>query len=164
MGQVGHLEVAIRAVETEWGDRANDQFLIRRRDFAIELEAALDLRGLAGIDDDIGAICETFESFARGRMVNFETHALLAEIVAGEAEAVFGIAPRRRERAKAARIGASPPLELDHFGSERRQQQSGELPAFVAAFEHDGAVKRRAHNRFGTQITQSSLSAAISSG
>src|SRR5438445_13769244 len=122
----------------------------------MEAQPAINVGGFAGIDYDIGAICETSECFARGRMVNSETHALLAEIVAGEAEAVFGIAPRRRERAKAARIGASPPLELDHFGSERRQQQSGELPALVAAFEHDGAVKRRAHNRFGTQITQSS--------
>jgi hypothetical protein len=71
-------------------------------------------------------------------VVNFKAHALLAQVVTAEAKTLFRVGLRCGERAEAARVGAPPALQSDHFRAERREQHPGEFPTFVAAFYDDG--------------------------
>src|SRR5262249_56116041 len=117
--------------------------------------AAVRVGWLGRIEDDVGALCQAFEHTVGHRVVHFQAHALLAEVVTSEAQALFRVVLRRGEGAAAARVGAAAALQLDDFGAERREQQSRELSALVAAFHDDASLSAQAPSCFPLPTTNS---------
>ena len=105
-------EGSVMTVEPERRYGAHDEAWMRRLQLAVEPDPPRQVPGFSRIENNIGAICQSFKHSPRGRAFHLKAEALLPQVIALEAQTVFRVGLRRGEGAEAARVIAGGRLDL----------------------------------------------------